>query len=118
MYDRLMEDGQARRLLVAQLSGTAARYARKHLGHADGIAELQATSDDPDVLAETAAQYVASRSAGGWYYGDAVQLLLDAGADPDMVGEYVERRQRQVATSFNLGAFADGINHLGGNPGG
>lgn len=100
-------DDRKWRLLTAHLTGTASGYAghyRRFPSRADAIAALRAITEQPDVLADAAAQLVARSS--DWYDGEAVQLLLDAGADPDLVGEYVERRRPRPG-GFNLGAFAD-----------
>jgi hypothetical protein len=99
------------RLLTARLSGVAARRAsqrlRERCSQAEAVDELRAVTDDPAVLADEVAEYVTFDSPGWWWKGEAVQLLLDAGADPDLVGDYVEAWAARRAHSFNLGRFAE-----------
>lgn len=98
------------RLLTAALTGAAAgcaggyRLPKPTWGEA--VAALRTITERPDVLADAAAQYAAR--GRDWYRGHAVQLLLDAGADPDLVVEFFDRWQRR-AGDFSLAAFADRI---------
>lgn len=96
------------RLLVARVSGSAAGCAggfrRPRPTRAEAIAEVRTVTELPDVLADAAAQ-CAARSRD-WYRGHEVQLLLDAGADPDLVAEFFDRWVPR-AGEFNLAAFAD-----------
>lgn len=105
-----MEYGsRAWRLVVAQLTGTAAGYARRRQVGPEAIAEIREVSDEPGLLADAAAQ-IAARGRS-WYSGDELQLLLDAGADPDLVADYYDRHVPR-AGGFDLGAFADGLNRI------
>ena len=110
-------DDRRWRLVTAQLGGLASGYAggprNRWMTRAEAIAELReiaagSDGEDPAVLADTVAMYVTYRR--DWWTGAAVQLLLDAGADPDLVVEYVERwRQLRARDGFTLAGMAEGI---------
>ncbi len=104
------QDGEWR-LLTAHLSGVSARRAvqrlRSQCTRWEAIAELREVTDDPAVLADEAASYATFDSPGWWWKGEAVQLILDAGADPDLVMDYVEVWAAKRARSFDLGRFAE-----------
>jgi hypothetical protein len=88
---------------VAQLTGTAAGCAgvrRPRPSRAEAIAEIREVTEDPALLADAAAQ-IAARGRS-WHSGDEVQLLLDAGADPDLVVDYYGRHAPK-AGGFDLG---------------
>lgn len=105
-----MEYGsRAWRLAVAQLTGTAAGYARRRQAGPEAIAEIRKACAEPELLADAAAQ-IAARGRS-WYSGDELQLLLDAGADPDPVAEFYDRHVPR-AGGFSLGVFADGLNRV------
>jgi hypothetical protein len=55
---------------------------RPGLTRADALAELSATSSDPDLLAEAAAAHA---MADNWYAIVAVDLLIEAGADEELI---------------------------------
>jgi hypothetical protein len=55
---------------------------RPGLTRADALAELCATSSDPDLLAEAAAAHA---MADNWYAIVAVDLLIEAGADEELI---------------------------------
>jgi uncharacterized protein YjiS (DUF1127 family) len=98
------------RLVIANLSGTASGYAggprNRWMTRAQAIDELREVAvDDPAVLADTVAMYVTGPR--DWWTGDAVQLLLDAGADPDLVVDYIETWQAKRRGTFSLGALAE-----------
>jgi hypothetical protein len=80
----------ARRAAVAQLFRIAAQFAsgRRELTREQALAELAAVSTDPDVLAEAAAAHAMAQD---WYAINAVDLLMDAGADPALIQRYVGR---------------------------
>jgi hypothetical protein len=89
-YGRIMELSSADRVVVAQLTGTAARHASgKEASNArelreepgDPVADLHAISWDPRLLTVAAAMYVDSDT---WNYAaKAAELLRQAGADLD-----------------------------------
>lgn len=79
----------AERVLVARLSGVAARHASGQearsaavLGMVPGdpVADLHAVSTDPHLLSVAAAMYVGDDH---WYGSAALSLLVTAGADLD-----------------------------------
>jgi hypothetical protein len=91
-----------RRIAVARLSGIAASHAAGLRGgtftRAAALAELATVSTDPDVLADAAAMYVDSHH---WYGDQAVELLIEAGADPEALVRYVEQhRERRRLRPF------------------
>jgi hypothetical protein len=109
MVRRARHHADPRRLLVARLTGIAAGYAgglRAEFTRDDALAELRAVTTDPDVLAEAAAMYVGDDY---WYGGEAVALLIDAGADPAAIPRHAEQRAR--STGFDLRRLANGLNH-------
>ena len=52
------------------------------------LAELAATSTDPDMLAEAAATHAVSDN---WYAITAVDLLIEAGADRALIDQHMEQ---------------------------
>jgi len=94
------------RIIVAQLAGTARRYARGReltdAEHDRAVAELvEVASGRPDLLAECAGL------AAGFHQGDpdeaahlqAAQLCIDAGADRELIPGWAEiGRYRAVAS--------------------
>jgi hypothetical protein len=105
------------RLLTARLhgvaSGYAGRYRKPPVSRQQAIAEIRAVTDDPAVLADTVAEFVTFHTAGWWWTGEAAQILLDAGADPDLVCDYVNVWRAQRAHMFDLGEFADRLDRQG-----
>src|SRR5262245_27546255 len=93
-YDRLLPvgvpDQSARRAAVAQLFRVAAQFAsgRGVLTRGRALAALAAVSTDPDLLAQAAAAHAMAQD---WYAINAVDLLMDAGAEPGLVRRYVGR---------------------------
>lgn len=59
---------------------------RPGLTRADALAELSATSSDPDLLAEAAAAHA---MADNWYAIVAVDLLIEAGADEELIQVHI-----------------------------
>ncbi|HKT02174.1 MAG TPA: hypothetical protein VJT31_21820 [Rugosimonospora sp.] len=81
-------DESSRRATVAELFRIAAQHAsgrRAGVTREQALAELAAASTDPDLLAEAAAAHA---MAEDWYAVNAVDLLLDAGADPARMQRY------------------------------
>jgi hypothetical protein len=103
------------RLLTARLSGVASGYAGRYrkppITRQQAITEIRQISDDPAVLADTVAELVTFHSAGWWWTGEAAQILLDAGADPDLVCDYVDLWQERRARTVDLGAMAEELSH-------
>jgi hypothetical protein len=74
---------------VVQLFRIAAQYAsgrREGMTREQALAELAAVSTDPDVLAEAAAAHAMAQD---WYAINAVDLLMDAGAEPAAIQRHV-----------------------------
>ncbi len=73
------------RAVVAQLYRIAAQYAsgrREGMTREQALAELAAVSTDPDLLARAAAAHAMAQD---WYAINAVDLLMDAGAEPALI---------------------------------
>nr|MDT0659735.1 hypothetical protein [Micromonospora sp. DSM 115978] len=80
----------ARWAIVSRLHDITADHAgglREGFGRTLALAELAAVSTDPDLLAEAAARHAV---ADNWYAINAVDLLLEAGADQDLIDWYVD----------------------------
>ncbi|BCB88471.1 hypothetical protein [Phytohabitans suffuscus] len=80
---------QTRQATVDRLHRIADDHAggyRPGLTRADALAELAATSSDPDLLARAAAAHA---MADNWYAIVAVDLLIEAGADEDLIQEHI-----------------------------
>jgi hypothetical protein len=84
-----------RRITVAHLHRIAADHAG---GYRDGqftrsaaLAALAAISTDPDLLAEAAAGHA---TADNWYAIGAVRLLIEAGANRDLIEHHVNEAAR------------------------
>jgi hypothetical protein len=80
---------RTRRPAVAKLYDIAADHAggyREGFTRAQALAEILETTPDPDLLAEAAA---AHSVAENWYAITAVDLLLEAGADPELIDHYI-----------------------------
>ncbi len=88
----------AGRVLVARLTGVAARFAsgqqaRVHaefgdqepVGDVAAVAALREVTADVWLLTAAAAMYVDS---GDWYAAEALRLLVLAGADPDGAAQW------------------------------
>jgi hypothetical protein len=97
------------RIAIARLTGIAASYAggfRGSFTRAEALGEIANLSEDPEVLAEAAAMY----AAGGYWYGaQAVDLLIDAGADHAAITRHVEQRRPGHRRS-DLARLADDAN--------
>lgn len=81
----------SRRAAVARLFRIAAQYAsgrREGMTREQALAELAAVSADADLLAEAAAAHAMAQD---WYAINAVDLLMDAGAEPALIQRYVGR---------------------------
>jgi len=96
-YSGWMAVTERDRIIVAQLAGTARRYARGReltdAEHDRAVAELvEVASGRPDLLAECAGL------AAGFHQGDpdeaahlqAAQLCIDAGADRELIPGWAE----------------------------
>jgi hypothetical protein len=104
------------RLLTARLSGVASgyagRYRRPPITRQQAIAEIHADQLTTRRCSPTpAAELVTFHSAGWWWTGEAAQILLDAGADPDLVCDYVDLWQERRARTVDLGAMAEELSH-------
>jgi hypothetical protein len=94
VYDTLPWVGapeESRRAAVAQLYRIAAQYAsgrRAGMSRERARAELAAVSTDPDLLAQAAAAHAMAEDC---YAINAVDLLMDAGADPALIQRYAGR---------------------------
>jgi len=80
---------QNRQATVDRLHRIADDHAggyRPGLTRADALTELCATSSDPDLLAEAAAAHA---MAENWYAIVAVDLLIEAGADEELIQAYI-----------------------------
>jgi hypothetical protein len=77
----------SRRVAVAQLFRIAAQYAsgRRDLSRERALTELAAVSADPAPLSEAAAAHA---MAEDWYAINAVDLLMDAGAERGLIQRY------------------------------
>jgi hypothetical protein len=76
------------RTVAVRLHRIAAEHAgglREGLSRSCALAELAATSMDPDLLAEAAAAHAVGDN---WYAIAAVDLLLEAGADQALIDAY------------------------------
>jgi hypothetical protein len=62
------------------------------------------------VLADATAMYAAGDH---WYRDQAVQLLIEAGADPQAIDLHVKRRHAERGHGFDLARFANGANNAG-----
>lgn len=102
-------------LAVAMLSGVAAGWAGRFqpdLSREEALDQIRAISGDVEALADAAAMYATADLSVEPWAPDALQLLLDAGADPEAVERYAEARRKRKRGRFGLGAFAEGINKL------
>ncbi|GAA4685157.1 hypothetical protein [Phytohabitans rumicis] len=78
-----------RQVTVARLHQIADDFAggyRPGLTHDRALAELAATTTDPDLLAEAAAAHAV---ADNWYAIIAVDLLIEAGADQALIQHHI-----------------------------
>jgi hypothetical protein len=116
-FEQPYDPGMAtpRDLVIAQLTGVAAAWAGRYrpgFTRDEALAEVRDTSRDPDELAEAAAMYAAPLAGPALdWHADAVQLLVDAGADLAAVDRHAEAR-RARPRGFSLGQFAEGVNKL------
>lgn len=96
-----------RDLMIARVQGTAEAYAGRFrpLTRDEALAELHGLTADPDLLAEAAARYVDPNISRPWS-PVAVQLLVDAGADPVALERYVADRRAHRAR-FDLGYLGE-----------
>ncbi|NUT35559.1 MAG: hypothetical protein HOV79_21105 [Hamadaea sp.] len=79
----------ARSQTVAQLHDVTTGFAggyQEGLDRAGALARLAAITADPDLLAEAAARHA---TAPNWYAIAAVELLIEAGADRDLIDEHI-----------------------------
>jgi hypothetical protein len=82
--------GGLTRAVAAQLHAIAADHAgglREDFPRERALAELATTSTDPDLLAEAAAAHAISDN---WFAILAVDLLIEAGADQDLIQSWAE----------------------------
>jgi hypothetical protein len=80
----------ARRAIVSRLYDTTADHAgglREGFTRSQALAELAQVSTDPELLSEAAARHA---TADNWYAIGAVDLLLAAGADQELIDRYVD----------------------------
>lgn len=102
-------------LAVAMLSGAAAAWAGRFqpdLTRDAALARIREVSSDGEALADAAAMYATADLTVQPWAPNAVQLLVDAGADPEAVEHYAEARRTRKRGQFGLAAFAEGINKL------
>jgi hypothetical protein len=89
LYDEGVTDAStATRALAARLHDIAAEHAgglREGFTREQALAELAATTTDPDLLAEAAAAHAI---ADNWFAITAVGLLIEAGADRELIQAY------------------------------
>lgn len=76
---------QQDRILVARLYGAAGRHANQGVPDDEAIAELRGITTRPDLLAQAAGMFRASDHPWPEWNAHAVRLLLDAGADPELL---------------------------------
>ncbi|AVT35361.1 hypothetical protein [Plantactinospora sp. BB1] len=79
-----------RRLVLTRVHRIATDYAggyREGLVRATALAELADLAADPDLLAQAAAMHAV---ADNWYAINAVDLLLEAGAPPELLHSYLD----------------------------
>lgn len=101
-------------LAAAMASGAAASWAGRYQPgqtREAALARIREITRDPATLAEAAAMYKAPKDPLPWH-PDAVELLVEAGADLEALERYVNERRTRKPTGLNLGAMAEGINKL------
>lgn len=103
-------------LAAAMASGAAASWAGKYQPgqtREAALARIREITRDAEVLAEAAAMYKAPRDPLPWH-PDAVELLVEAGADLEALERLVAERRNRKPAGLNLGKMAEGINKLPG----
>ena len=101
-------------LAAAMASGAAASWAGRYQPgqtREAALARIREVTVDPERLAEAAGMFAASTQPLPWH-PDAVQLLIDAGANLEAVERYAAERRNRKRGGFNLGSMAEGINKL------
>lgn len=99
--------GNARRILAAQISGVATGFCgrfREGLTREAALAEIgQVAGGDGDLLAEVASGFVVSYGliALPWYAA-AVELLVEAGADPQALRRYARHRREHPPSTIPM----------------
>ncbi len=99
-------------MAIARLTGVTSRHTQRHDARPgqNAVEELRVICSDPRVLSDAAAFFVASDDPGkAPYKGRAVALLTQAGAEAELIGEYVRLREadrqpdllRIIADQFN-----------------
>jgi hypothetical protein len=79
---------QAVSLRLYNIAAMHAGGLREGFTRAQALAELAETSTDPGLLAEAGAAHA---MADNWFAMHAVDLLIEAGADPELIQDYVSR---------------------------